>query len=137
MKARVVYCVPTAAPDRKGHRQRPANRTQLSGKRQLSRELVAVQLLGRDLPGRGQDAERNRQIEAARFLGQVGRRQVDGDAARRHVEADVLQGGADPVFCLAHLGIGEADDREPGETVGQVDFDADGGGFHAGEGAAS
>ena len=33
-----------------------------------------------DLPARGQDAQRDRQVEAARLLGQVGRRQVDGDA---------------------------------------------------------
>jgi hypothetical protein len=103
--------VAATAPDGKGHRQRAANRTQLSGKRQLSRELVAVQLLGRDLAGRGQDTERDGQIEAARFLRQVSRRQVDGDAARRHLEAYVLQGGADPVFCLAHLGVGQADNR--------------------------
>ena len=51
----------------------------------------AVEPLGGQLPRRGEDAERDRQVEAARFLGQVRGREIDGDAARRKLEARVLQ----------------------------------------------
>ena len=120
-----------------GHGQRAAHRPQLARQRQLARELETVQLFAPDLARSGQDAERDRQVEAARFLGQVGGRQVDRDAPCGHVEARVLQGRAHAVLGFAHFGIGKADDGHGGQAVGQVNFDADGGGFHAGEGAAA
>ena len=120
-----------------GHGQRATHRPQLTRQRQFARELESVQLFAADLARGGQDAERDRQIEAAGLLGKVGGRQVDGDAPRRHVEAGVLQGGAHTVLGFAHFRVGKADDGHGGKTVGQVDFDADGGGFHAGEGAAA
>jgi len=46
----------------------------------------------------------------AGFLGQVGRRQVDGDALGGKLKAAVLDGGADPVLGFLDLGVGQADD---------------------------
>jgi hypothetical protein len=62
------------------------------------------------LLGGGEDAERDWQIEPPRLLGQVGRRQVDGDALRGEFEAAVLDGGADAVLGFLDLGVGQADD---------------------------
>ena len=65
------------------HGQRTADRSQVAGERQFAREFIVGQLMRRDLAGRGQDAERDRQIEASGFLAQVRRRQVDRHLARR------------------------------------------------------
>ena len=96
-----------------------------------------MQRIVADLARGGQDAQRDRQVEAARFFRQVGRRQVDRDAACWDVEAGILQRRAHAVFRFAHFGIGQADDGDARKAVGQVDFDVDGGRFHAGQGAAS
>jgi hypothetical protein len=90
---------------REAHRQRAADRAQLARQRQLAGELVAIQQLRGDLLGRGQNAERDRQVEASGFLRQFGRGQVDGDAPAWHVEARVLQRRAHAVLGLAHFGI--------------------------------
>ena len=47
-----------------------------------------------------------RQVEAAAFLRQVGRREVDRDAARGEIETRSAQGGAYAVAGFLHLGIG-------------------------------
>jgi len=135
--ARGRIVVGVLAQHRETHRERAAHGTQFSRQRQLAGEFVAVQRAGRDLVRRGEDAQRDRQIEAARFLGQLGRREVDGDAPARDLEARVLQRGAHAVFRFAHLGVRQSHDIHGRQTVGQMDFDADGRGFHAGQGAAS
>ena len=73
-----------------GHRERAADRAQVAGERQLARELMRREPLGRDLRGGREDAERDRQVEPAALLGQVRRCEVDGDAARGELEAAVL-----------------------------------------------
>jgi hypothetical protein len=55
------------APGRQRHRQRAAYRPQFARQRQLSGEFILVQAGGRNLLGRGQDAERDRQIEASSY----------------------------------------------------------------------
>jgi hypothetical protein len=126
-----------AAVHGEAHRQRAAHRAQVAGEREFAGEFVAVEFPGRDLLGRGQDAERDRQVEAAGFLGQLGRRQIDGDAPAGHLEARILQRGAHPVLGFADLGVGQAHDVHRRQTVGQVHLDADGGRLHAGQGAAA
>ena len=59
------------APRREGHRQRAAHGAQLAGQRELAGELVARKVNGRDLPRWPEDAQRDRQIVAARLLGQI------------------------------------------------------------------
>jgi hypothetical protein len=77
---------------RQAHGQRAAHRAQLARQRQLAGKFMAGQLARVDLPAGGQDAQRDRQVEAARILGQVGRRQVDGDAlVVRELQPRVLQ----------------------------------------------
>ncbi len=67
------------------HRQRAADRPQLAGQRQLAGEFVAPEHRAASWP-RQQHAQRDRQVEAAALLGQVRRREVDGDAPRREIE---------------------------------------------------
>ena len=90
-----------------------------------------------ELPVGGQDAERDRQVEAAGLLGQVGRRQVDRDAlVVREREAAVGQRGAHTLARLLDLGVGQTDQREARQAVGQVHFDLHGGRVQAIERAA-
>ncbi len=64
-----------------GHRQRAAYRTQFAGQREFAGVFVFAEFVGRYLPGRGENAERDGQIETPALLGQIGRGEIDGDAA--------------------------------------------------------
>jgi hypothetical protein len=113
------------APDREREHQRAAHRPQRPGQRQLAHQFVAVEHVRRRAGRRREDADRNRQVEAPGPLGQIGRREVHGDPARREVEAAVQQRGADPLAALADLGVGQPHDVERRQPVGQVDLDRD------------
>ncbi len=114
-----------AIPGLQGHGQRAANRPQLAGQRQFAGEFVIGQGRRRDLPAGGEDAEGDRQVEAPGLLGQVGRRQVDGDALAGKLEAGIDDGGAHAVTRLLDLGIGQADQRKAGQAAGQMGLDDD------------
>ena len=120
-----------------GHRQRPTNRTQHPGERQLTGELHGGQQIARDLTGCREDADGDREVETPAFLGQIGRGQVDGDAARRKLEPTVDDRGADPVFCFFDLGFGQTDDGEARQSVGKMNLDFDLRRVHAGEGTTA
>jgi hypothetical protein len=72
------------------HRQRASHGSHVPCEAELAGEFETVEVLGRQLPGRNEDAERDRQIETARVFRKIGGRQVDGDVARREFEARVL-----------------------------------------------
>ena len=115
-----------AALQRQAHRQRAAHRPQLAAERELARELECRQPSGIDLPARREDAERNWQVEAAGFFRQVGGREVDGDAlVRGKLKPAVLDCGAHPLARFLDFGIGQADQREARQAVGQMHFDRD------------
>ena len=116
-----------------GHGQRAAYRAQLAGQRKFSRVFVFGEFAGRYLSGRGEYAECDRQIEAPAFLGQIGGSEVDCDAARGKIELAILQRGAYAVFAFLHFSFRQADNREVGQTVGDVDLDGDQRCFHAGQ----
>jgi hypothetical protein len=63
----------------------------------------------------------------AAFLGQIGRRQVDGDAPGRQRQADGAQGGAHPLARFGDRLVGQADHgerRQPGDQM-HLDIDVD------------
>lgn len=51
-----------------GQGQRAAYRAQFAGERELAGKLMAGQVRGRDLPGGGEDAQCDGEVEAAAFL---------------------------------------------------------------------
>jgi hypothetical protein len=73
-------------------------------------------------------AERDRQIEAAAFLGKLRGREIDGDAPRRKFEAGIDERRANPVAAFLHFGIGKTDDGKRGKPVREVHLDRDFGG---------
>ncbi len=65
------------AAHRQCQRQGAAHGPQLAGQRQLAGELEGLGSRRVPVAGRGEDAQRDRQVEAPRLLGHVGRCQVD------------------------------------------------------------
>ena len=88
------------------HGERTAHGTQRARQGQLSGELAMQQRLSRNLPARRQDTERDRQVEAPRFLRQIRRREVDGDTANRELETTVLKCGANALTAFPDFEIG-------------------------------
>ena len=96
------------APRGPRHGQRAAHRTQVTGQSQLTRKFILRHRGRWNLTCRGENAERDRQIETPRFLARVRRRQIDRYLARGKLELRVLQCGADSIARLADLGLGQA-----------------------------
>lgn len=71
-----------------------------SGQRQLTQTLHLLQRLDGQLPAGGQNAQRDGQIKTPAVLGQVGGRQIEGDTARRKLQAGIDNRAADPVFAF-------------------------------------
>jgi hypothetical protein len=115
------------------HGERTAHRAQLARERELARELVRIELRGGQLTGRSEDAERDRQVEAAAFLRQLGRREIDRDPPRRELEAAVRERSAHAFAAFLHLRLREPDDGEAGEPGPDVHLDVDRGGVEPGE----
>jgi nitrogen regulatory protein P-II 2 len=109
-----------------GHGQGAPHGSQLTPQRQLAGKLQVDQAFGVDVPHGRQDAKRNRQVKASGFLGQVGGREVDGDAlVKGKVEPAVAQGGTHPFAGLFDLGVGQPHQGERGQAIGQVNLDGD------------
>jgi hypothetical protein len=122
---------------RQAHGQCTANGPQVARQREFAGKFIAFQLAGVDLAAGRQDAQRDRQVEAAGVLGKVGRREVDGDSfVGREVQPGVLDGGAHAFAGLLDLGFGQPDQRETGQAVGQMHLDADGPRLQPQQGAA-
>src|SRR5207237_7327347 len=62
---------PAVARRAPSHRERPANRTQLAGERELPGEFVFREPVDLELARGGEDTERNGQIEPAALLGEL------------------------------------------------------------------
>ena len=99
-----------------GHRRRqgPADRHNPPVQTQFTQRGPAVQRIGRDHPHGGQQGKRDRQVEMAAFLGQVGGRQIGDDAPRRQGQADPGKGTAHPLAAFGHRLVGQADQGEAG-----------------------
>ena len=106
-------------------RQYPAHPAQFTTERQFTKEFILIQPGAVDLPGGGQDAQRNRQIETSAFLGQIRRGQVDGDATDREFKLAVEDCAAHAILAFLHRRFRQPDDGQPRQPAGQMDFDAD------------
>ena len=93
-----------------------------------------LQLLGQQLPGGDQQAQGDRQIEAAGVLAQIGRGQVDDGAAGVAAVAEVGQGPLDAVDALLDRHLRQADEDRLGQAGRGIDLDLDGHGVDADEG---
>ena len=71
----------------------------------------------------GQDGERDREVEVAAFLEQVGGGEIDEDALGRERQAHGGEGGTDALAGFADGFVGQADDEEGGEAGGNLDLE--------------
>src|SRR5437867_12317370 len=83
----------TIAARAKRHRQRAANRTQCSAQRKLTGEFIARERAVGNLLCCGEDADRDRQVEATGLLRKVGRGEIPGGLWRWELESGVRQRG--------------------------------------------
>ena len=107
--------------------QDAGHRRQRAVERDLAERDVAGQLVLRQNLHFGEQPERDRQIEMAAFLEDVGRREVYRDAARRQRETERRQRGAHPLARLGDRLVRQADDREGRQPRGNrhLGFDVD------------
>src|SRR5438128_1675197 len=80
--------------------------------RELADCCMPGQAAARQLVGRGEDGERNRQVESRAFLAQIGGGEVDDEAATGPVELGGLDAAANPFLCFLAGAVREADDPE-------------------------
>ena len=104
----------------------PATGPHASVERELADRRVLGEPLGRDLPCRREDGERDRQVEPRSLLAQRRGREIDRDPA---VERPLERGGddaaADAVLRLLAGAVGEPDDRESRDAQLEVRLDLD------------
>ena len=93
-------------------RQHARDRRDRSVEPEFAEHGEAVERIRRDRADRRHQAERDRQIVMAAFLRQVGRREIDGDPARRQRQPRGDQRRAHPLARLGNRLVGQADDRE-------------------------
>ena len=113
----------TASSEHRGQHAR--DRTQPTVERELADMHHARDGRGVDGSCRGERGDRDAEVEARPVLRHGRRREVDGDLAGGQVASGVGGRSAHPVFRLAERGVGQADDGEGGQTVGQVGLDLD------------
>ncbi len=109
-----------------GNRERSGYGSNAPVQRKLADCRVLRQPLWRDLARRGQDCERDRQVEPRPLLAQRSRCEVDGDApVERPLERGRDDAASNAVLGFLARAIDETDDREPRDAGLEVGFDLD------------
>jgi hypothetical protein len=112
------------APAGEPHGDGAAHRPDLAAEGELAGIGMESDALGIELAVGSEDADGDRQVEAARLLRQVGGGEVDGHpAVVRKAEPAREERGAHPLAGLLDLGLGETDEREGRQAVGQMHLD--------------
>jgi len=75
------------------------------------------------LPGGGQHAQRNRQVQRTAFLLDIGRSEIDDHDPAWKTVAGVLDGGTDAVLAFLYGGIGQAHNVDAIHARMDVHFD--------------
>ncbi len=106
-----------AAIAREGDHRQDALRVPHGAVEREFAEEYACADVGQRLPGGDHDADGDRQIVRRAFFADVGRRQVDDDAAVREREAGVLDRRLDAVLGFFDRRVRQADHREAVEAA--------------------
>ena len=121
--------------------QRATNRSDRALEPELAEHGNFRQAIGRDLLGRRENAQRDREIKCRAFLADVRGREINGDALERKGETGVGEGRRDPIPSFLHRPLRQADRYKGRQPAGNVGLDIheiridpeDGGGADAGE----
>ena len=106
-------------------RQHAAHRPDRAVQRQFAERQVAPGRIRRDRADRDQHRERDRQIEMAALLEQIGRRQIDRDPLGRQADAQGAERAAHPLARFADRLVGQAHDGERRQAGADLDLDVD------------
>ena len=115
---------PRIGADRR--RQHPGDCRNRTVQPEFAQNGKAGQRIVRNGTDRRHQAEGDRQIVVATFLGQVGGSQIDGDAPRRQSQARSDQRRTHPLARLGHRLVGQADNGESRHPRRDLDLDVDG-----------
>ncbi len=96
---------------------------------ELAQHGEAGKRIGGNGADRGHQPERDRQVVMATLLGQIGGREIDGDAACRQRQAGGDQRRAHALLCFRCRLVGQPDDVEGGQTGGDLHLHVDGAGL--------
>src|SRR4051812_45402915 len=110
------------APRRHRDGQHAARHVYRSVERQLAEQHEVGDQPPFDDPGRGEDAQRDRQVERRSRLAHVGGGQVDGDPVRRKLEPGVADRAAHAIAALADAGVRQTDHGERRKAEADVDL---------------
>jgi len=121
---------PCAEPEvaRRGadrRRQHAGHRVQRAVERQLAQGGELADLLARQHLHRREHGKRDRQVEMAALLQQVGGCEIDQHAARRQGEAHRGQRRPHPLARLAHRLVRQSHDEEGGQAGGDLHLHLD------------
>lgn len=94
------------------HRESADDGSNCAVEGQFADNAIVGQLLPVDLFARGEQAERNGDIERAAFFAKVGGGQIDHGDAPGYAKARVFDGRVDALLAFLHGGIGQADDSD-------------------------
>ena len=111
------------APRRRRDRQDTARGVDRPVQRELAQQHEIGDVAALDDALRGEDAERDRQVERRASFPHIGRRQVDRDPVGGELEPGIPDRALDAVAALADAGVGQADHRERRQTERHVHFD--------------
>ncbi len=104
-------------------RQRAGDGGDGAVERQLAEHDIGRERIAGDGAERRHQAERDRQVVVAAFLGQVGGREVDRHLLRRHRQAGSMQRRLHALAALGHRLVGQADDVDVGLARRDHDLD--------------
>ena len=98
---------------------------------QLAQRQIAIERILGNGADRRHDAQRNGQVVMAALLGQVGRRQIDGNALGRQADAGGKERGAYPLARFLDRFVGQPDQDEIGIARRDLHLDVDRNGLDA------
>jgi len=112
-------------PGEKGHGENTPDGFHGPVEGKLARYEMAFERLHFQGPHGGEDADGDGQVEGRAFLADIGRGEIDGYAVPGELEAGILYGGPDPLLALLHRGLGQSDDSERRQSVGDIHLHID------------
>jgi len=112
-------------PGEKGHGENTPDGFHGPVEGKLARYEMAFERLHFQGPHGGEDADGDGQVEGRAFLADIGRGEIDGYAVPGELEAGILYGGPDPLLALLHRGLGQSDDSERRQAVGDIHLHID------------
>jgi hypothetical protein len=108
-----------------GDREDAANPAQPAVERELTHRSRAFESAARHLLGRGEQRQRDGQVEPGTLLAELRGRKVHRDAPLRKVQLGSGDPAAHTLSSFLARAIGQTDDREPRNSVADVRLDVD------------